>query len=260
MDNNSAELFHVTCITGEDRNGTKAAIARESPVTIILNDKELVTLLCSPTDLEYLAVGYLSSEGFLESKNEIKGVLVNNKSGVVRVQTTKDVHLEQENLYKRMITSGCGRGASFYSMADIATRKVESQIQVSANCVLELVRRFQLSSRIYIETHGVHSAALCDQKIILVFNEDIGRHNAVDKVFGRCLMENISTDDRMVITSGRISSEIVHKVARRHIPILVSISEPTNMGVRLAESLGITLISSVRGRRMSIYTNDWRIQ
>jgi len=253
-------LLHVTRLTDEGRNKTRAAVARESPVTIILNNKELVTLLCSPTNLEYLVVGYLSSEGFLESKNEIKSILIDNKGGVVRIQITKDIPITQDNLNKRMITSGCGRGASFYSMADIATRKVESQMQVSSDQVLAMVRRFQLSSKTYIETHGVHSAALCDQKRIIAFSEDIGRHNAVDKIFGRCLMENISTDDRMVITSGRISSEIVYKVAKRHTPIIVSISAPTDLGVKLAESLGITLISSVRGKRMSIYANDWRVQ
>jgi FdhD protein len=159
-----------------------------------------------------------------------------------------------------MITSGCGRGASFYSTVDIATRKVESQIQVSSDQVLAMVRRFQLSSLVYKETHGVHSTVLCDKKCIIVFSEDIGRHNAVDKIFGKCLMENISTDDRMMITSGRITSEIVYKVARRHVPIIVSISAPTDLGVKVAESLGITLISSVRGKRMSIYANDWRVQ
>ena len=260
MDNNGTELLNVTRLTGEGRNKTEAAVARESPVTIILNGKELVTLLCSPTNLEYLVVGYLSSEGFLESKNEIKSILVDNESGVVRMQTIKDTPIVQDNLNKRMITSGCGRGVSFYSTVDIATRKVESQIQVSSDQVLAMVRRFQLSSLVYKETHGVHSAALCDKKCIIVFSEDIGRHNAVDKIFGKCLMENISTDDRMVITSGRISSEIVYKVAKRHTPIIVSISAPTDLGVKVAESLGITLISSVRGKRMSIYANDWRVQ
>ena len=257
---NGTELLNVTRLHDEGRNNTKAAVARESPVTIILNNKEVVTLLCSPKNLEYLVVGFLSSEGFLESKSEIKSILVDNKSGAARVQTIKDIPFIQDNLHKRMITSGCGRGTSFYSTADIVIQKVESQIQVSSDQVLELVRDFQHSSRTYIETHGVHSAALCDKKRIIIFSEDIGRHNAVDKVFGQCLLEDIPTDDRIMITSGRISSEIVYKVARRHTPIIVSISAPTDLGVSIAESLGITLISSVRGKRMNIYTNGWRVR
>jgi FdhD protein len=95
---------------------------------------------------------------------------------------------------------------------------------------------------------------------MLVFSEDIGRHNAIDKIFGKCLLEDIPTDDRIVITSGRISSEVLHKVAKRGIPILISISAPTNLGVRIAANLGVTLISSVRGKRMNVCTNDWRIK
>jgi len=110
-----------------------------------------------------------------------------------------------------------------------------------------------------LATHGVHSAALCDRKSILIFSEDIGRHNAIDKIFGKCLLENIPTDNRAVITSGRITSEILHKVARRGIPIIISISAPTNLGVRIADSLGITLLGFVRGKRINAYTNDWRI-
>ncbi len=257
---NETELLDVTRFTGDGSSSTRAMVATEFPVTIILNNKELVTLLCSPTNLEYLVVGYLSSEGFLESKDDIKSILVDNKAGVVRMQTVKDAPLTQDDLHKRIITSGCGRGASFYSAADIVTPKVESRLQVSSEQVLDLVRRFQQSSLIYIKTHGVHSAALCDQKRIIVFSEDIGRHNAIDKVFGKCLLEDIPTDDRMVITSGRTSSEIMHKAAKRRIPIIVSISAPTDLGVSVAESLGITLIGSAKGKRMNVYTNGWRVQ
>jgi len=98
-----------------------------------------------------------------------------------------------------------------------------------------------------------------DNKSILVFSNDIGWHNAIDKIFVRCLLDNILTNDRMIITSGRISSEILHKVAKRGIPIMISISAPTNLGVRIADKLGITLIGSVRGKRINVYTHDWRI-
>ena len=258
--NNGTVMFDVTRLNKGERSNAEVSIARESPVTIILNDQELVTLLCSPIDLKYLAVGYLSSEGFIENKDEIKSVLVDNKNGIVRVKTIKDKPIIQFDQYKRMITSGCGRGVSFYSEADITTQKIDSQIQVYSDNIFELVREFQAGSQIYKETHGVHSAALCSEKRIVIFNEDIGRHNAIDKVFGKCMLENIPTDDLMVITSGRISSEIVYKVAKRHIPIIISISAPTDLGVRTAEKLGITLVSSARGKRMNINTNDWRIR
>jgi len=256
---NEVERFPILRITKEGRSSVEEEVAREFPVTIILNDQELVTMLCSPKDLEYLAVGFLSSEGFLKSKDEIKKIMVDDQRGVVRLETEGDKGFDRDVLFKRLITSGCGRGASFYSTADTASQKVESQIEISTDKVFALVNEFQHGSQLYLATHGVHSAALCDTNHILVFNEDIGRHNAIDKIFGKCLLEDIPTDDRVIITSGRISSEILHKVAKKGIPIIISISAPTNLGVRIADDLGITLIGSVRGKKMNVYTNDWRV-
>jgi FdhD protein len=136
---------------------------------------------------------------------------------------------------------------------------VESLLQVSVGEILALTRDFQHRSETFRATGGVHSAALCDTSNILVFNEDIGRHNALDKVFGECLLNGIPTDDRLVITSGRISSEILLKVARRNIPVLVSKSAPTNLGVKMANELGVTLVGFVRGKRANVYTNTWRV-
>jgi len=247
-------------LTKDGKSSIEEAVAKEFPVTIILNDQELVTLLCSPGNLDYLAVGFLSSEGFLNSKDEIKKIVVDDQRGVVRLETVGDKGLARDVLFKRLITSGCGRGTSFYSAADAASQKVESQMKISADEVFALVREFQHSSEVYLATHGVHSAALCDGKSILIFSEDIGRHNAIDKIFGKCLLEDIPTEDRVVITSGRISSEILHKVAKKSIPIIISISAPTNLGVKVADTLGITLIGFVRGKKMNVYTNEWRIK
>jgi len=130
---------------------------------------------------------------------------------------------------------------------------------MSADEVFALVKQFQHGSQIYLATGGVHSAAMCDRKSILIFSEDIGRHNAIDKIFGKCLLEDIPTAERAVITSGRITSEILHKVAKRGIPIIISISAPTNLGVRIADTLGITLVALVRAKRMNVYTAGWRI-
>jgi len=256
---NEVERFPVLRFTKEGRSSLEEVVAREFPVTIMLNDQELVTMLCSPNNLKYLVVGFLSSEGLLKSKDEIKKIVVDDERGVIRLDTVEDKGFDQDVLYKRLITSGCGRGASFYSAADATSQKVESQTEISADEVFALANEFQHGSEVYLATHGVHSAALCDRKSILVFSEDIGRHNAIDKIFGKCLLEDIPTDDRVIITSGRISSEILHKVAKRGIPIIISIAAPTNLGVKIADNLGITLIGSVRGKKMNVYTNDWRI-
>lgn len=253
------EKFSVLKLTEKESSSVEVEVARELPLTIILNDQELVTLLCSPADLRYLAVGFLFSEGLLRSKDEIKSVIVDGERGVVRLRTLEDKEFRKDLLFKRIISSGCGRGASFYSAADVTSQKVESQMKISAGGIFALVGEFQHRSEVYLATHGVHSAALCDNKDILVFANDIGRHNAIDKIFGRCLLEDIPTNDRMIMTSGRISSEILHKVAKRAVPIIVSISAPTNLGVKIADDLGITLVASVRGKRMNVYTHGWRI-
>ncbi len=256
----STEILPIERVTREGRNDTEDLVTKELPVTIILNNQELVTLLCSPTDLKYLAIGFLSSEGLVKSKDEIKKVMVDDRRGVVRVETEEDKEFANELIFKRLITSGCGRGASFYSAADVQGQvKVESQIGISPLEVFTLLKEFHHRSQIYRTTGGVHSAALCDAKSILVFNEDIGRHNAIDKIFGECIFRDIPTDDRIIITSGRISSEILLKVAKRNIPLLISKSAPTDLGVRLANDLGVTLIGFVRGERMNVYTNGWRV-
>jgi FdhD protein len=233
--------------------------AREYPLTIMFNGCQLVTMLCSPDSLQDLAVGFLSSEGFLRSKDEIQTITVDQVRGVVRLQTIDGREVSQETLSKRLISTGCGRGAAFYSATDVDNTVIASKTSITTQEILSLALTFQHASPVYQETHGVHSAALCRGINILVHAEDIGRHNAVDKVFGQCLLKGISTDDCLLITSGRISSEIAHKTVKKGIPILVSISAPTTLAVQIAEKMGITLVASVRGGKMDVYTNSWRI-
>jgi len=257
---NETEKIPILRMTEEGSSNLDDVVVKEFPLTIVLNNQELVTLLCSPKDLKYLAVGYLFSEGLLNSKDEIKKVMIDEKRGIARVETNKENAMANELVFKRFITSGCGRGASFYSAADVQNQEpLVSNIEITPHQVLSLVKDFQHRSEIYRATGGVHSAALCDTGSILVFSEDIGRHNAIDKIFGECLMNDIPTSDRVVITSGRISSEILLKVAKRNIPIIVSKSAPTDLGVKLATNLGITLLGFVRGRRINAYANNWRI-
>ena len=254
------EKINILRLTEEGRESVEDIVVREFPITIILNNEELVTMLCSPRNLDYLAVGFLYSEGLLESRDEIKNVLVDEKRGIVRVTTKEEKDLSNEFLFKRMITSGCGRGASFYHATDAENREqIKSDRKIATGEVLALMKEFQQKSEVFRETGGVHSAALCDIDTILVFMEDIGRHNAIDKIFGKCMMDDISTQDRIVVTSGRVSSEILLKVSRRNIPIIISKSAPTNLGVRLASEMGITLLGFARGKRVNAYTNDWRI-
>lgn len=251
------EVLHIDRETAGSRS---VSTAREFPLTIMLNGEQLVTVLCSPGDLEALALGFLYSEGMIRGKEEITGMSLDGELGIVRIRTAEDKTQNGKLFMKRVLTTGCGRGMAFYSFADVdRKKKVISDLRVTPEEVLALSRRFQGASELYLATHGVHSAALCDTREILVFTEDIGRHNAVDKVIGRCLREEIPVADRMLMTSGRISSEILFKTAGSNIPVLISKSAPTDMGVELARELGITLIAFVRGGGMNVYAGEERI-
>ena len=254
------ERFPILRVTEQDTSRIEDAVVSEYSLTIFLSNQELVTLFCSPTDLKHLAVGFLFSEGLIKGKGDIKEIVVDDQRGVVRAVIEEDKGLASELVVKRLVTSGGGRGAFFSGAPDARGHsKVKSEIEVSPPTVFALMNQFVQCSELFKATGGVHSAALCDTEGILVFKEDVGRHNAIDKIFGECILRDIPTADRIVLTSGRISSEIVLKVAKRNIPILISKAAPTNVGVKLAADLDITLIGFVRGRRMNVYTHDWRV-
>jgi FdhD protein len=253
----AVEKVPIQRITANSKEQAEDIIVREFPLTIILNGQELVTLLCSPADLKYLAIGFLFSEGQVKNKDDIKRVILDEAKGVVRIETAET--MDSETVFKRLITPGCGRGASFYSAADSGLEKVESNLTLKATDVFELMKEFQHRSLVFRATGGVHSAALCDNQQIIIFSEDIGRHNAIDKIFGQALEKNLQLENLIVLTSGRVSSEIIVKIARRKIPVLISKSAPTSSGVKLADELDITLVGFVRGTRMNVYTHDWRI-
>jgi FdhD protein len=255
----SVTQLPVQRVTAEGRIETEDTVVRELPLTIFLNGKEIMTLLCSPSALDALAVGFLFSEGIIINRDAIGEVVVDAGNDMVRVNTTKDIELDAWSLSRPIITSA-GKKRSASSPAGFTGQsRIESLITVSAGEVIALVKEFQRRSAVFQATGGVHSAALCDTREILVFADDIGRHNAIDKVLGHCLLRGIATDDRIILTSGRIPSEILLKVARARVPIVASVSAPTDLGVKLADGLGITAIGFVRGDRMNVYTHAERI-
>jgi FdhD protein len=254
------DTLRVLRINGDASHYIEDSIVKESPLTIIFNGEELVTLLCSPQHLNYLAIGYLVSEGLLKQKGDIKRLLTDDRRGVVRVDTAGGSQGETAELtFKRLITSGCGRGSSVYSMGEVPISRITSSVSIAPSQVLTLMKNFQQRCTTFKITGGVHAAALCDKNEILAFHEDIGRHNAIDKVLGQCFLEDITTAEPLLLTSGRVSSEVVLKTTRRGISILISKSAPTDLAVKLAQDLGITLVGFVRGQRMNVYANEWRV-
>jgi FdhD protein len=253
------EKLAVTRLTPRGGSDAVVQVAREYMATVFLNGKELATLVCSPRELEYLSYGFLVSEGVIGGLDEIKTIDVDETRGVITITTDEATAARARYFSPRLITSGCGGNATFYHVDDAALPRIESKLTVAPKQLFRLAKEFQHSSETYLATHGVHSAALCDAGGFLAFSEDIGRHNAIDKLFGKCLAQGIPTEDRLVLTSGRVALEILHKVVRRGIPVLVSVASPISLGVKLAEALGMTLVGSARGGKMNVYTHGWRI-
>lgn len=231
-------------------------VVSEYPFTIYVNDKEIITLLTSPNSLKELTVGFLYSEGFISSLSDVDGISIDEERGIAYVYINNVNQFNEEFRGKRTITSGCGKGTVFYNVLDsFKAKKIESPLSISSDEIRELMRKFNKYSKLFLETGGVHSCAMCSLDDIIIFKEDIGRHNALDKVFGQALLNGIDTKDKIILTSGRISSEILIKTAKRQTPVLVSRSAPTSLAVEMAEKLKITLIGFVRGEKMNIYTN-----
>jgi FdhD protein len=234
----------------------KDTVVAEHALTIYLDNEEMVTLLCSPEKLEYLAIGFLCSEGLIKGKEDLKQIALDENQGVIEIAIADNTSITKDGASKRLIGSSGSRGISPPSLDH---HKIESTLTITPVEIFSLIEEFVHRSEVFEATGGVHSAALCDTRHILVFSEDIGRHNAIDKVFGECLLKALPTDDHIVITSGRVSSEIVNKVVKRNIPILVSKSAPTNRGIELAAGLDMTLIGFVREGRMNLYTHTRRV-
>ena len=253
-----AEIEMVRIRDGEALR-KRDVVATEIPLTVFLNDVEVATLLTSDFECKPLAVGFLFAEGFLRGKEELSGLFESTERKVVRVYTEDK---REPDTSKGMITAGCGGGRSYahYDLEALEIEPLEHTLRVSSAEIFELMHRFQAQSALFRETGGVHSCALAQEDRIVLMKEDIGRHNAMDRILGACLLEDIALEDKMMLTSGRTSSEIVFKAGRGRISILVSRSAPTDLAIRIAEQAGITLIGFVRGKRMNIYAHPERIE
>lgn len=253
------EKFKILKINSGSRDDVEDVVAEEVPFTVNLDEKELVTLLCMPSDLEELALGLLFTSGLIKQARDVKKIIINREQWVAYAELVNP-DMAKELVFKRLYTSGCGRGILFYSPQDLINKaKVISDFKIEAQKVNSLVTDFQKKSEAFLKTGGVHSAGLADKDGILIFKEDIGRHNAVDKVIGCALKGGCGFENKILISSGRVSSEILFKSQKCRVPLVVSQSAPTNQAVRLARDMQITLVGFARGSRMNIYSAEQRI-
>jgi len=237
-------------------------VAREIPLTILVNGRELATLLCSPQGLRELCLGFLLSEGILGPEEPLPEIVIAEPGGYAQVTLPRPLAPEFSQALSRLVGSGCAASADFYRSADAQNaRPVQSQVAIPRRMIRELMKAFQARSELYRRTGGVHAAALATAGgEIIAFSEDIGRHNALDRIIGSAHLKRQSLRDLVLLTSGRLSSEIVIKAVKAGLPILVSRSAPTDLAAGLAQKLGLTLAGFARGKRLNVYSGGERIR
>lgn len=228
----------------------------EAPVSLTVNGQVWLTFMCTPVNLEAMSVGFLYNEGMIESMEEVEDVRVCEHGDNVDVWLSHGV--EQPQSWRR--TSGCTGGVTAVDALARVDVSFDSGLpKVLPEAVGQLVESLFQSQSLYRETGGVHTSALSDGEKIVLVAEDIGRHNTLDKIAGLCLMNQIWPETRILITTGRISSEMLQKAARLKAPILISRTSPSSLSIEMAEHYGITLIGYARRDRFNVYSNPQRV-
>ncbi len=231
----------------------------ERPVTIHLNDTEIATVQATPHDLEELGIGFLLSEGLLTDRSALIGVDADAKRGMVWVASSEQVPADLSER-TRYLTSGCGKGMTFASIGHArGLAPIESPMTVTAEQVYTLVRELGDAATMYRDSGGMHAAGLGKDGSLLVAREDVGRHNAIDKVLGRAWLDSIATDDAMLLATGRLSYEMAVKAAKARVPVAASRSAVTDLAADLADGLNIALIGYARGGKLTVYTHPERV-
>jgi len=228
----------------------------ETPVSLTVNGQVWLTFMCTPVDLEAMAVGFLYNEGIIESMEEVENVHVCEHGDNVDVWLNRSV--EQPTSWRR--TSGCTGGVTAVDLLAKPNVSFENdKSNFPPEKIGHLVEMLFESQELYRETGGVHTSALSDGEKIIISAEDIGRHNTLDKITGLCVMNNIFPETRILITTGRISSEMLQKAARMKVPVLISRTSPSSLSIEMAERYGITLIGYARKHRFNVYSNSQRV-
>ena len=229
-------------------------VVQEGPLSVYVNGQELVTLLCTPSKLEALVVGFLAFEGIIRGLEDIQSLTVLDKDGYADVRLTSDFVPPR----RRIHTSGCGGGITF-SLETHGSAAMEDNSTVDPRSLFPLIRELYVEAQSYRESRGIHAAALADGEKLVIVTEDVGRHNAIDKICGEAMLRGIPTTGKVLLATGRISSEMLRKGAHMGTPIVVSRTSATTMSIDLAKRLGLTLIGYVRGDSFYVYSHPERL-
>jgi FdhD protein len=256
--NNTLPIEYIQ-VEGDRWTKKNAEVIVETPVSIAVNGDVWLTFMCTPVDLEALAVGFLFNEGIIKSAKELVQVRVCEAGDNIDVWLEHSA--EKPDKWRR--TSGCTGGMTSVDVNQLPFVAPDglqkTELALTPTQVNALVETLFDAQDLYRRTGGVHTSVLTDGSRVFAVGEDIGRHNTLDKLAGQCLLNDIKMSDRVVLTTGRISSEMIQKAARVGVAILISRTSPSSLSIRLAERWGITLIGYARRNRFIVYTHPKRI-
>ena len=256
----SSAEFAVRAYRVDDGEDCRKKVIGEAVCNLIVNGQEWVTFFCTPSDLEYLAIGFLFDAGVIEGADEVENVRVT--SGRQSLEALVEVTLRRKDVdlpSRSTLTSGCGGGLTFY---DVAAKRspLDSDLKITPTQVYDAMHQLLTANAdLHHDVGGFHSAALSDGQELLFVAHDVGRHNTVDKIAGAALSRGIALRDHLLVTTGRVSTEMLAKAARMGVPIVISRNSPTAMAVNLAREWQITIAGYVRGHRMHVYSAEERI-
>ena len=248
-------------VDARDENGriVPTAIAAERPLTIYVDKREIVTLMTLGRAPEALAIGYLRNQRLVDRLEEIVSVQADWEVGAVAVTTRHGLDDLDGRMQKRTVTTGCGQGTVFGAlMDDIEKIRLRDDVTLSESTFYQLIDNIRRHDTVYKSAGAVHGCALAHGAEILMFIEDVGRHNAVDAIAGRMWLDDIDGSDKIFYTTGRLTSEMVIKCAQMQIPLLVSRSGLTQMGYEVAAKTGITMIGRATGKHYLLFAGQHR--
>ncbi len=244
--------YAVTVVDEQGRT-EEGRIAGEFPLTLYVDRLEIVTLMTLGTHPEALTLGYLKNQGLVRSIEDIVSIQVDWDVQSVAVTTRSGTEGWEEKLARRTVTTGCGQGTVFGRIMEELDQLQLPQKPIRQSTIYGLLKNLNEYNDVYKSAGAVHGCALCKDSEILIFIEDVGRHNAVDAIAGLMWLEDIGGEDKMFYTTGRLTSEMVIKVAQMRVPALLSRSGVTKMGLDLARKVGVTLIARAKGRHFLVY-------
>jgi FdhD protein len=247
-------------VVGTDHTGaeTEISVVEERPLTIFLNSQEIVTAMTIGDYPEYLAVGFLRNQGMLRDDDVVTQVEYDDDLEVVVVRTERQTSYE-EKVKKKTRTSGCAVGTVFGDMMEGLDKVVLPATELRTSWLYALAHKINTTPSLYLEAGAIHGTVLCQADRPLVYMEDVGRHNAVDKIAGWMFQEGVGPEDKILYTTGRLTSEMVIKTALMGIPVLASRSGFTAWGVEIARQVGLTCIGRMRGKRFVCLSGEDRL-